>query len=573
MRLSIVKSPNATQYYVIRDYHNGKKRTSRIIEKLGNDKELRERLNGEDPVVWAREYIAELNRLEKEGVEPKVIASYSPAKQIEKGARQSCHGGYLFLQSIFHELGLHRICEKIEKNYKAEFSLSGILSSLLYTRILFPGSKRSAHEISKSFLEGSAFELHQVYRALDIISKESDFIQSELYKNSVKKAGRNTGVLYYDCTNYFFEIEEESGLRQYGLPKEHRPNPTVQMGLFMDGDGIPLAFSINPGNTNEQLTLKPLEKQILSDFELSKFVVCTDAGLGSVSNREFNDRGERAFIVTQSLKQLKGPIWEWALEPQGWRLSGGRGLYDLNEIDEEKHCGSVFYKEKWVDIKGLRQRMLVSYSPKYRDYQRSVRNRQISRALEAIQSGKGALSHTNQNDYKRFITRTHSTAEGEIADKTICGLNEEAIAKESMYDGFYAVCTSLADEAEAIIRINKRRWEIKECFRIMKSEFKAGPVYLSRDDRIRAHFMTCFLSFIMYRMLEKRLGQRFTCEDTIAQLKGMNFQYIKGSGYVPSYTRTDFTDALHEAFGFRTDYEIVTQKQMKAIMKKTKIKS
>lgn len=573
MRLSIVKSPNATQYYVIRDYHNGKKRTSKIIEKLGNDKELRERLNGEDPVVWAREYIAELNRLEKEGVEPKVIASYSPAKQIEKGARQSCHGGYLFLQSIFHELGLHRICEKIEKNYKAEFSLSGILSSLLYTRILFPGSKRSSHEISKSFLEGPAFELHQVYRALDLISKESDFIQSELYKNSVKKAGRNTGVLYYDCTNYFFEIEEESGLRQYGLSKEHRPNPTVQMGLFMDGDGIPLAFSINPGNTNEQLTLKPLEKKILSDFELSKFVVCTDAGLGSVSNREFNDLGERAFIVTQSLKQLKGPIREWALEPQGWRLSGGRGLYDLNEIDEEKHCGSVFYKEQWVDIKGLRQRMLVSYSPKYRDYQRSVRNRQISRALEAIQSGKGTLSHTTQNDYKRFITRTHSTAEGELADKTICGLNEEAIAKESMYDGFYAVCTSLADEAEAIIRINKRRWEIEECFRIMKSEFKARPVYLSRDDRIRAHFMTCFLSLIMYRMLEKRLGQRFTCEDTIAQLKGMNFQYIKGSGYVPGYTRTDFMDALHEAFGFRTDYEIVTQKQMKAIVKKTKMKS
>ncbi|MGB4090499.1 MAG: IS1634 family transposase, partial [Ruminococcus flavefaciens] len=561
-----------TQYYVIRDYYNGRKRTSKIVEKLGNDRELRERLNGRDPVAWAREYIAELNRLEKEGIEPEVIARYSPAKQIGKDIRQSYHGGYLFLQRVFHELGLHRICERIGKNYKAEFSLSDILAALLYTRILFPGSKRSAHEISGSFLEGPAFELHQVYRALDILSKESDFIQSELYRNSVRKSGRSTGVLYYDCTNYFFEIEEESGLRQYGISKEHRPNPIIQMGLFMDEDGIPLAFSVHPGNVNEQGTLKPLEKKILSDFGLSKFVVCTDAGLGSVSNREFNNRAERAFIVTQSLKQLKGPIREWALEPQGWRLSGGRQVYDLREIDEKKHHGSVFYKEQWVEIKGLRQRMLVSYSPRYRDYQRSIRDRQISRALSAIQSGKGVLPYTNQNDYKRFITRTHSTAEGEIADKTLCGLNGEAISREAMYDGFYAVCTSLTDEAEAIIRINKRRWEIEECFRIMKSEFRARPIYLSRDDRIRAHFMTCFLSLILYRVLEKRLGQRFTCEDTVAQLRGMNFQYIKGSGYVPCYTRTDFTDALHEAFGFRTDYEIVTRKQLKEILKKTKMK-
>ena len=572
MRLKVSKTKNAASLYVIKSTYENKISSSKIVEKLGTYDELKEKLNGRDPYEWAKEYIAELNRLEKEGMEPEVIARYSPARQIDKGVRQSCHGGYLFLQKVFHELGIHRICEQIEKRSKAEFSLSEILASLLYTRILFPGSKRSSHEISGDFLESPSFELHQVYRALDLISKESDFIQSELYKSSVKKTKRNTGVLYYDCTNYFFQVEEESGLRQYGISKEHRPNPIVQMGLFMDGDGIPLAFSINKGNTNEQLTLKPLEKKILSDFELSRFVVCTDAGLGSVSNREFNERGERAFIVTQSLKQLRGPVREWALEPQGWRLSGEQRTYDLNEIDEEKHRGSVFYKEQWVEIKGLRQRMLVSYSVKYRDYQKNIRDRQISRALEAIQSGKGVLSHTNQNDYKRFITRTHSTAEGELADKTICGLNEEVIAKESMYDGFYAVCTSLTDEAAQIILINKRRWEIEECFRIMKSEFKARPVYLSRDERIRAHFMTCFLSLILYRMLEKRLKGHFTCEDIIGQLRGMNFQQIKGSGYVPCYTRTDFTDALHEAFGFRTDYEIVTQKQMKAIMKQTKMK-
>ena len=570
MRLSMSKSPNAISYYVIKDYGKGQNRTSKIIEKLGTEKELRERLGEVDLIAWARSYIAELNRKEKEGTEPVVIAKYTPSRQLEKCVRQSCYGGYLFLQRLYYEYGLHRICEEITRQYKAEYDLSAILSALLFTRILFPGSKRSSHEISRRFIQEPGFELHQVYRALDLISRESDFIQSQLYKNSLKLSKRNTGVLYYDCTNYFFEIEEESGLRQYGVSKEHRPNPIVQMGLFMDGDGIPLAFSINKGNTNEQLTLKPLEKKILSDFDLSRFVVCTDAGLGSTGNREFNNRGERAFIVTQSLKLLKGPLQEWALEPKGWHLSGEQQVYELSSIDEVKHRKSTFYKEQWVTIKGLKQRMLVTYSIKYRDYQRSVRESQINRALEAIKTGQGKLTHTNQNDYKRFITQTHCTPEGEIAGSTSYGLNEEAIHKEAVYDGFYAVCTSLSDDASSIIQINKRRWEIEECFRIMKSEFKARPVYLSRDDRIQAHFMTCFLSLILYRALEKRLDERFCCEDIIGQLKEMNFQLIKGSGYVPCYTRTDFTDALHDAFGFRTDFEIVTQKQMKSIMKITK---
>jgi len=570
MRLSLSKSPNATSYYVIKDYGKGKNRTSKIVEKLGTEKELREHLGEVDLIAWARSYIAELNRKEKEGTEPVVIAKYSPSRQLDKGVRQSYNGGYLFLQRLYYEYGFHRICEAITRQYKTEYDLSAILSALLFTRILFPGSKRSSHEISRHFIQEPGFELHQVYRALDLISRESDLIQSQLYKNSLKLSKRNTGVLYYDCTNYFFEIEEESGLRQYGVSKEHRPNPIVQMGMFMDGDGIPLAFSINKGNTNEQLTLKPLEKKILSDFDLSRFVVCTDAGLGSIGNREFNNRGERAFIVTQSLKLLKGPLREWALEPMGWHLAGEQQTYELSIIDEEKHKKSTFYKEQWVTIKGLRQRMLVTYSIKYRDYQRSIRENQINRALEAIKTGQGKLTHTNQNDYKRFITQTHCTPEGEIAGSTSYGLNEEAIHKEAAFDGFYAVCTSLSDDASSIIQINKRRWEIEECFRIMKSEFKARPVYLSRDERIQAHFMTCFLSLILYRAMEKRLDERFCCEDIIGQLKEMNFQYIKGSGYVPCYTRTDFTDALHDAFGFRTDFEIVTQKQMKSIMKITK---
>lgn len=570
MRLKVTKSRNSASLYVIESVYKNKVNTSRIVEKLGTYGELKEKLNGRDPYEWAKEYIAELNRQQQEGREPDVVTNYSPSHLIEKGVRQSYFGGHLFLQKLYNSVGLDSICAEIMQRHKAEYDLNTILSTLLFTRILFPGSKRSAHEISQSFLNTPSFDLHQVYRALDLISQESDFIQSQLYRNSLKLSARNTGVLYYDCTNYFFEIEQESGLRQYGISKEHRPNPIVQMGLFMDGDGMPLAFCISPGNTNEQTTLKPLEKQILSDFELSRFVVCTDAGLSSTANRDFNSRGERAFITTQSIKQLKGPVKEWALEPAGWRLTGDDRLYDLREIDEEKHRDSIFYKEQRINIKGLEQRMLVSYSIRYRNYQRSIREGQIIRALEAIK--RGGTAHSSQNDYKRFIKRTHCTLEGELAKVSSLALNEEAIEKESIYDGFYAVCTSLTDEAQEIIRINKQRWEIEECFRIMKSEFKARPVYLSQDQRIEAHFTTCFLALFLYRALEKKLGHGYTTCEILGQLKEMRFQAVQNAGYAPSYTRTDLTDALHEAFGFRTDHEILTHKQMKNIYKRVKSK-
>ena len=544
--------------------------TSRIVEKLGTYDELKEKLNGRDPYEWAREYIAELNRQQAAGREPDVAASYSPTRQIEKDARQSFQGGYLFLQKLYHSYGLHRICSEISKRHRIEYDLNAILSALLYTRVLRPGSKKSAHEISRDFLEAPGFELHQVYRALDVISEESDYIQAQLYRNSLKAGRRDTGVLYYDCTNYFFEIGEEDGLRQYGVSKEHRPNPIVQMGLFMDGDGMPLAFCIHPGNTSEQSTLKPLEQQILSDFALSRFVVCTDAGLSSAANRRFNDRGERAYITTQSLKQLQQPLREWALERTGWSLPGKEGLYDLGEINEEEHRHSVFYKEQWVDIGGVHQRLLVTYSPKHRAYQADIRQRQVERAMQAMAGGQGKLKHVRQNDYRRFIAQTHCTVEGEVAGQTLYRLNEERIEKESAFDGFYAVCANLRGDALDIIRINRRRWEIEECFRIMKSELSARPVYLSRDNRIRAHFMTCFLALFLYRALEKKLGHRYTAPEILDQLRRMRFHAIQSAGYAPSYTRTALTDSLHEAFGFRTDNEIVAHKRMKEILRSTK---
>ncbi len=405
---------------------------------------------------------------------------------------------------------------------------------------------------------------------MDIIAKETDLIQSQLYKNSLKVSKRNSGVLYYDLTNYFFEIEQESGLRQYGHSKEHRPNPIVQMGLFMDGDGIPLAFGINPGNTNEQVTLKPLERKILKDFQLSKFVLCTDGGLASLENRRFNDLAGRAFITTQSIKKLKDHLKRWALDPEGWRLSGDNRIYNISELDEERYFSHTFYKERWIKENGLEQRLIVTYSIRYKDYQNKIRERQINRALQAVNTNPYKIKKTNPNDYKRLIKKTNITTEGEVADKEVFSIDQDLIAREAQYDGFYAVCTNLEDDASQIIRINHRRWEIEECFRIMKNEFKTRPVYLSRDDRIVAHFTTCFLALVVYRFLEKKLENRFTTSEIIQGLRDMNFFEVRGEGYVPTYTRNDFTDALHDAFGFRTDYQIVTLRHLKKILKKTK---
>lgn len=569
MRLQIVKSKNAASLYVVKSTFNNGKRSSKIVEKLGTYDFLKEKLNGKDPIEWATEYVEQLNKKEREA-KREVIVKYSPAKIIDKNVQVSFNGGYIFLQKIYHDLGLKKICRDISSKYKFNFDLDSILSRLVYSRILFPASKLATCELSKKFIEQPNFQIQHIYRALEVVAKETDFIQSELYNNSLKIAKRNKGILYYDCTNFFFEIEQEEGLKQYGVSKEHRPNPIVQMGLFMDGDGIPLAFCINKGNSNEQTTMKPLEEKILSDFNLSRFIVCTDAGLASSTNRKFNDKNGRAFITTQSIKKLKKHLKEWALEPKGWHLSGSENSYDITELDSIKDREKIFYKERWIKEDGLEQKLVVTFSLKYREYQETVRNSQIERARRTIDKNPTKIKKCNSNDYKRFIAMSHCTPDGEVAEKEIYSLDQDIIAAEAAYDGFYATCTNLEDDASAIIKVNKRRWEIEESFRIMKSEFKARPVYLQRDDRITAHFTTCFISLIIYRLLEKKLGERYTCSEIISGLRDMNFYEINGEGYIPTYTRTDFTDDLHEAFGFRTDYQIVNNKQMKKILKTTK---
>ena len=574
MRINKTKTKNFEFYYIIKDINKNGKRTTKIVEKLGTIDKIKERAKDEDPIVWLNNYVNELNIKEKEGTR-EIIKSFSPSKIINKDVQRCFNGGYLFLQKIYYDLKLNDICSSITNKYKFEFDLNSILSNLVYSRIIYPSSKLKTFELSKKFIEQPNFELQHIYRALEIISNETDFIQSELYKNSEKYCKRNNKILYYDCTNFFFEIEQEDGNKQYGKSKEDKPNPIVQMGLFMDGDGIPLAFDITPGNTNEQITLKPLEQKIIKDFKTSKFVVCTDAGLASIANRKFNNINSRSFITTQSIKKLKAHLKEWALDlTKGWKIYGSDKTYNISKLrnDDElikSYYDKTFYKERWINEDGLEQRIIVTYSVKYQEYQKNIRERQIDRAKKIIENNPKKLGKVRQNDPKRFISTTATTQSGEVATENYYEINDDIIKEEELYDGLYAVCTNLEDEANEIIKTNHNRWEIEESFRIMKSEFKSRPIYLSRDDRIKAHFTTCFLALIIYRYLEKKIEEKYTVCEVIDTIRDMNF-LKDDDDFIPNYTRTDITDLLHEKFDFRTDYEILTTKYFKKIFKQTK---
>ena len=567
MRLSITHTKNNTYFYMIKSYRENGKNKTKIIERLGELKEVEQKANGEDPIIWAKKYIEKRNQEEKQnkGVYFEKLVEGIPLDESQK----TFNIGYLFLQNIYYSLGLDKICKNISEKYRIKYDLNSILSNLIYTRIIDPSSKLSSFEAAKKFIEQPNYELHDIYRALEVISKETEFIEAEVYKNSLDVVNRNTKILYYDCTNYFFEIEQAEGLKQYGLSKENRPNPIAQMGLFMDGDGFPLAFNVNSGNTNEQTTLKPLEKQIIKDFELSKFVVCTDAGLASNENRKFNNIQNRSYIVTQSLKKIKGHLKEWALSPEDWHTINSNKKINLNDVDKSGDNEEIYYKERWINENGLEQRLIVSYSPKYAEYQRSVRNRQVERAQNLI-NNPTKISKNRQDDPKRFIKSSSVTNDGEIASKKVFSLNTTAIEKEEEFDGFYAVCTTLEDDISEIIKINKRRWEIEESFRILKTDFKARPVYLKRDDRIKAHFTTCFLSLLIYRILEHKLDEKYSTNEIIKNLQDMNSLKINGIGYKQIYSKSEITTDLNDKFKLNIDQNFISLQNMKKILKESK---
>ena len=587
MRLGWTENKNSTTYRAVKTIRvDGKNRTL-PIKTFGSDKFICETYGVTDAKAWAKEQVRLMNEAEKED-SAKFNIELCAGTDLVMDEQRRFNGGYLFLQDVYYELGLHKICRAISGRHLFEYDLNDILSRLIYTRILYPSSKKSSFEESKRFIEQPSFELHDIYRALSVIAEESDYIQSRLFKNSAAIQKRNTQVIYYDCTNFYFEIDAAEDDKQFGKSKENRPLPIVGMGLFMDMDGIPISFSIYPGNRNEQITMIPLEEKMLEKFDMSKFIVCTDAGLSSATNRVFNsydgEDGTRAYITTQPIKTLKGFLQKWCMADDGWTLDGdGTGKkYKISELDDEQDKDKIFYKTRWIKEEGIvhtergdkkqviEQKLIVSYSIKYRNFMRHVREGQIERAMRMVESGEKTINKKKQNDPKRFIKTDHATKDGEVADLSISYIDESVIADEEKYDGFYAVCTNLDDSVSSIVKANKRRWEIEECFRIMKTDFEARPVYLNRQDRILAHFITCFIALIVYRYLEKKLDNKYTIDQILPVLQEMDFMKYEGKGYQPVYTRTELTDALHEAFEFCTSKQIVPVAKMRNIISQTK---
>lgn len=575
MYVSITGNKVNQDVYIKQSYRkdNGKT-SSRIYKKLGKYNTLLEQFSGNEKELmdWAKKE-AEKETLAYNQQKEKVSLSLSPLARIPFDEERVFNIGYLFLQKICSELRIDNICRNIRNHHKFTYDFQAILTDLIYTRILAPSSKLSSYKYCHSLLEPPKYSLQDLYRALSVLAEESDFIQEELYKNSNFIHPRNSKILYYDCTNYYFEIEAEDDIKKYGKSKEHRPNPIVTMGLFMDADGIPLAFDIFPGNQNEQLTLKPIEKKVIKDFNCSEFIFCSDAGLGGKSNRFLNSFGDRSYVITYSLKKMKKEERDLALLPTQFKVPGSNKLIDLRTLDESdpEVYNTIYYKEYPLVTGDMDETVIITYSPKYKAYQSKIRNAQIDRAKKMIQSSDKTRKGKGSNDPARFIQRTAVTEDGEIAQKSIYQLDEAKILEESMYDGFYAVVTNLEGDIRELININKQRWEIEENFRIMKSEFEARPVFVRRGDRIKAHFLTCFISLLVYRLLEKKLGEEFTCSQILETLRTMNVTLLsKDSGYIPSYKRTKITDKLHNSFGFRTDYEFIRKSTMRTIIKETK---
>lgn len=572
MRLSIRRKLNQSYYSIIEDYTTiSGKRTTRTVEILGNQSKVEERFGKENTILKIKEYIEELNTKDKEEL---IKKEFNPNKRIASGIKRQYNIGYLFIKKLYYQLGLNNTCNDIQEKYQFHFDLNEILSYLIYARIIFPSSKLETFKQCQNFMEQPKFKLHDEYRALSYIAENTDYIQEQLFNNSKKIIERNSKIIYYDCTNYFFEIDQDDDLRKYGVSKEHRPNPIVGMGLFMDGDGLPLSFNIYPGNKNEQTTLIPEENKIFKNFKLktTKTVLCTDAGLASNEIKKYNIENGRAFVITQSLKKLKKKYQDEVFDLKNWRISGDlKNIYDLEEISQndelkEKYYNTIFYKIIETETKSVRQDLIVTFCFKYFDYNRNIRNSQIERAKKSIETNNVTRKGKNQNDYRRLIETISTTSTGEVVEKETYSINQKLIEEEEKYDGFYALTTNLVGNISEILKIVKGRWEIEESFRIMKSDFLARPVNLSREDRIKSHFLTCFISLFIYRLLEKKLNYNYTTSEILKTLRNMEMLEHKGIGFEPIYERTVLTDDLHNIFNFNTDIEIVTYKKIKKIL-------
>ena len=625
MRLQRSKSKNSISYYITEGFRNEKGlSTSRIVEKLGTAAQIiKEHGPDVDPEQWCLQRLAELEAAKKACKPIPVSVELMAGTPYEAGVQRLFNTGYLWLQKQLYSLSFVKMIRDIQGRYKFEYDLEKVLADLIYSRVLEPSSKFSIFEFcQQTLLEKPDYELHDVYRALDVISKESDFIQSWLYNHNDKIDVKGSNVMFYDCTNFYFEVTEEDDLRKYGHSKENRLNPIVQLGMFMDGNGIPLAFDTTPGNKNEQKTLQPLEKKILSDFSLKgkHLYVCTDAGLASFDNKFFNCTTQEGkdsdvevdYITIHPIKKMSEQEQEWALDKgrslksnpirpdenvelamndigrNGWHLDGTKAVFSLDDIDESlpQYSNRIFYKEKIVkryDAKSKKEfddRIIVTYSLKYKRFMQHKREKLINRALKLINEKNNKKIRLNaKSDVRKLISVSSYTEDGKEATVAKYSLNMDAVAEDVRYDGFYAVSTSVPKEqlsVAQIIDINRGRWEIEGSFMLMKSEFKSRPAFVRLEEHIRAHFTTCFMALLVFRLLEKEVNKDredvITAPALIDTLRKMNITKLtsRRALYTGSFTRTEITDVLHRILPVRFDCELIPARDMKEALKASK---
>lgn len=581
MYLSVTKGKDP-HFYILQSFRKKEGGTSsKRYMDLGTASHIKSVYGCSDPHAWAEAKLKEVNDSIKED-KASVMVSYNPNKKIEAGQWRTVHCGHLVLLPLYNKLGMAKFSAEVSARHRFKYDFADILCKLVMCRILFPDSKRATRECLNDFVDAPDFSLDDIYNFLGVLAREITPLQKSLYEATKNELSRRTGVIYYDCTNYYFEIEKEDSLRRYGKSKEHRPNPIVQMGMFMDADGLPLAFCINPGNTSEQQTLKPLEEILANEFNLSEFVVCTDAGLASIDNRLYNTTEGRNYIVTQSIPGLPKLMKDWALEKTGWRKLGDKydRTYDISDIDLEAEKNNLYYRERWFkenrsNVKDYEERLIVTFSPKYALYQRQLREQHIEKALSMIEN-KSEKSRQTQQDPRRLIATIHCTSDGEIAQNSVMSLDTQKIEKEKEMDGLNCVATRLEDSVGEILHVNGFRYEIEHLFRVTKTEFDARPVYLRREDRIRAHFAICFIALLLLKAFQKHINealdedQQYSSEQIINALAGMDYNIVRGTGYVPAYSATSLRSRCCEVSGVKIDTQIVLNRKMRQYIKMLK---
>lgn len=603
------KTGKGTSAYIQKSVRiDGRPRTV-TVKCLGLLSDIQREQGCADPQKWVEDLAVRMTQAEKEG-KKYIDVRFSPSKDIGFGSRPLRHGGDLMLLGLYNRLGLPKICDAIVKGSRVKYDLNEIMQTLVTSRILFPCSKRRTMELSRGYVKPPEFEENDMFRSLSLLSNHIDMIQAEVYRNSQRILPRRDKVIFYDCTNYYFEIEDNdrdiinketgefiAGLRKSGKSKEHRPNPIVQMGMFMDYDGIPLAFKIFPGNESEQKSLQPLEEVLNHRFGMTDYVVSTDVGLASEENRRYNMAEGREYICVQSIPSLSKGDRQMCIAPQGWHIAFRKNAdhrgpldpdnpdketFNLYEVlEEEKNRpgllkDTTLYKEiivmKSSDSGKRPERVIVTYDHDFALFLKHKRAENLKRANKIVER-KQTKSRQSQQDPRHYVSTIHKTTRGERAVRIEMVINTDVVDQEEALDGFYAYGTSLDDDAVDVLRIRSFHHEIEHIFRTTKSFLNARPVFLSRQDRIKTHFLICFLAMVILKILQKQLNEAFLksydkepipIDKLIDTLRDIRFNHIQGHGYIPAFTRTPLTDRLQDLVGINISTQIIPTRTMTA---------